>query len=441
MNDLNQLKRLSSFLFISLSLNAILAVGLGYYFWVDRPPTPVCERQPLASKKTHPPLTVAIGSQDAIKALKKHPMSDLKEKLSDKRVVEMGYTVRDLSLAALAGFYQVDIERAIKKPIEEKWLSYGTEGETLAVYPGLQDEDFDRVISFMETEKWPFKTEGLFKLLKSERWNGDASLEDAFFLTPEFLTIENIFQPAKIDRKTLLQLVLGGDFGKLKGYHERHKTLHDISDSERRLILLDYLNSASLTSAKLLLQNDYDFALKKLSDEQAIQILTLFKDKTADSEKYAKAILTTPRSDKVRRIAVERLSEYAGNPLPREFDLKKALEAHLPQTVKANVTPVKLKGESQPKTAVLSKSPKEVPKLPLKKEKIYIVQNNETVWSVAKKFKVDVNAIKKMNALDTDKLKPGTALRIPILNLSSPAPSQPPQDAKARTLKAAPKPK
>lgn len=449
LSDLNQLKRLSSILFVSLTCNAALAVGLGYYFWVDRPPTPVCEHKPVSTKKSHPHLTVAIGAQDAIKALKKHPMIDLKEKLSDKRVVEMGYTVRDLSLGALAGFYQLDIEKALKKPIEEKWLQYGSEGETLAVYPGLSDEDFNHILSFMETEKWPFKTEGLFKLLKSEKWKGDASLEDAFFLTPEFLTFENIFSPAKIDRKTLLDLVLSGDYGKLKGYHERHKALHEISDSERRLILLDYLNGASLISAQLLLKGDYEFTLKKLNDDQTIQILTLFKDKTADSEKFAKALLESPRSDRVRRVAVERLYEYAGNPLPQEFDLKKAIEAKLPQVAKTNITPVKptIPSVKTSVGAIQKAPPKMAPKLPLKKEKIYIVQNNETLWSVAKKFKVDVNVIKKMNAIDTEKLKPGTALRIPIpaaqavSSVSSVAPGQNPQGSKDRTLKAASKSK
>lgn len=409
---LSQIRRLSGLLCVSLCLNAILGVALGYYFWVDRPPTPVCEHQPSLSHKTHPPETLPLEANVTLQALKKLSTNDLKAKLNDTRVVEMGYTVRDLSAAALADFYLLDIEKAVKRPLEEKWLTYGAKGETIVVYPGLTDDDYKAIIAYIEQEKWPFKPQGLFKLLKSEKWRDDVSLQNAFFLTPEFLTIEALFNRALNSRADLLDLILSGDYGKLKAYHERHKSLHDLSDSERRLFLIDYLSSGSLVAATLLLKNDFEFTLKKLDDNQAITLLTLLKDKTAPAEKYAKEIVLSPRSDRVRRVAVERLYEYAGKPLPEKFDLAEALKTYLPTPVKQNLTPVKpLKiAEAKPKAPV----PKAPVKTPLKKEKIYIVQGSDTLSKVAKQFKVDAQVIKKMNGLENDVIKPGMALRIPL---------------------------
>lgn len=426
---LSQIKRLSGLLFVSLSLNAILGVSLGYYFWVDRPPTPVCEHQPCLTNKTHPPETLPLEAKVTLQALKKLSTHDLKAKLNDTRVVEMGYTVRDLSVAALSEFYQLDIEKAIKRPLEEKWLAYGSKGETIVVYPGLSDEDYKAIVVYLEQEKWPFKSQGLFKLLKSEKWKDDVSLQSAFFLTPEFLSIEALFNRSLNSRTDLLELILSGDYGKLKAYHERHKTLHDLSDGERRLFLIDYLSAGSLVAANLLLKNDFEFTLKKLDDNQAIALLTLLKEKTPESEKFAKEIVLSPRSDRVRRVAVERLYEYAGKPLPEKFDLADALKSYLPAPVKTNLTPIKPQAPSKiiaeatpvkPKPVVPIKAQAKSPmKTPLKKEKIYIVQGSDTLSKVAKQFKIDSAVIKKMNGLESDHIKPGMALRIPI-----PAPAQ-----------------
>ncbi|MFN4173973.1 MAG: LysM peptidoglycan-binding domain-containing protein [Parachlamydiaceae bacterium] len=443
---LNQIKRLSGFLFISLSLNAILGVSLGYYFWVDRPPTPVCEHLPSLVNKTHPPETLPLEAKVTLQALKKLSTSDLKAKLNDTRVVEMGYTVRDLSVAALSDFYLVDIEKAVKRPLEEKWLTYGSKGETIVVYAGLSDEDYKSITTYLEQEKWPFKAQGLFKLLKSEKWRDDVSLQNAFFLTPEFLTIEALFNRSLNSRADLLDLILSSDYGKLKAYHERHKSLHDLSDGERRLFLIDYLSSGSFVAANLLLKNDFEFTLKKLDDNQAITLLTLLKEKTPEAEKYAKEIVLSPRSDRVRRVAIERLYEYAGKPLPEKFDLADALKTYLPAPVKTNLTPIKplastkLIAETAPqkvKPITPVKTPAKIAlKTPLKKEKIYIVQGSDTLSKVAKQFKIEASVIKKMNGLESDQIKPGMALRIPI---PAQAPDRPLPSTKERSVKDAKK--
>jgi len=122
-------------------------------------------------------------------------------------------------------------------------------------------------------------------------------------------------------------------------------------------------------------------------------------------------------------VAVERLYEYAGKPLPEKFDLADALKTYLPAPVKANLTPIKpvqnkIVAEAAPvKTkaiAPINAAVKPQMKTPLKKEKIYIVQGSDTISKVAKQFKVDASVIKKMNGLESDMIKPGMALRIPV---------------------------
>jgi LysM repeat protein len=43
----------------------------------------------------------------------------------------------------------------------------------------------------------------------------------------------------------------------------------------------------------------------------------------------------------------------------------------------------------------------------------YVVQEGDSLWKISRKFGVDVNALRKMNHMQSDFLKPGAALYIP----------------------------
>ena len=321
--QLARIRRLSWLLLASLSLNAIQATFLFYWLFRERPPTPLYEgRLTQAEQK---PLATDAELTAAILALKGLSIDELILKLSDKRVVENGFRVQDLSLAILAGFYYFDIERALGRPLQPTVLSYGKKGETLVAYPGLQEIELARAEKFIRQEKWPFRAQGLFRLLKIEKFKDNTSLEEAFFLTGEFQSVERLLSRSAIkpSKKEMLELILSTPFGHLAAFHEKQRSDLDLSEGNRRLFLIGKIHQGSLPAALLLLKVDRDFSLKKLDDATTLHILSLLKERPPLGKSYAEELLKTPRSTLVRNAALTYL--------PEKLDLKKASLNLLPQ--------------------------------------------------------------------------------------------------------------
>lgn len=395
----NQLKRLSYILLASLSLNGILGCFLFYWVFRERPPVPVCENYLRPSESV--PLALDGELSPTIQELKELSIEQLIVKLSDKHVIENGFTVGDLSLAALAGFYYFDVERALTRPnefksLEQKILGYGTKGETLIVYPALSDSDFLSIEAFIRRERWPFRAQGLFRLMKNGKFKQDPTLKEAFFFTPEYLAVERLLSRAneKIDKQEILALLLSGEWGKLAAFHETQRASLDLSEPVRRSFLLDWIQQNSLPAAEILLKTDPEFALKKLDDKTTTRLLSLLKDSPDIAISYASQLLKTPRSDAVRRAALVYLPEALVTKAPM-------LQPPLKNTPKVNHL-------SMPLT------------LPMNgKEQVYIVQVNDSLWKIAKRFQISIDIIRKMNGLTTDELKPGRPLRLPLKAKSS----------------------
>ena len=341
-----QIRRLSWILLASLSLNAVQGSFLFYWLFRERPPTPICESPLMASLEK--PLATKSDMSASIRALKILTIQDLIQKLPDKRVVENGFTVGDLSLAILANFYYFDIERALQRSLEQKVIPYGNKGETLLVYPALKEEDFFQIERFIRQEKWPFRAQGLYRLLKNDKFNRDKTLADAFFSTPEYLSAERLLSRAPVipEKNEILELILSGQWGHLAALHEKQRTALDLSEGPRRLFLLSWIQNGSLPAASLLLKTDWDFAIKKIDDKTTIQILTLLKGKPELAKKYAEEILKTPRSNIVRKSALTYV--------PEKVDLKQASLKLLPKTPSTQpvLPPSKsLKPATKPKTS------------------------------------------------------------------------------------------
>ena len=48
-----------------------------------------------------------------------------------------------------------------------------------------------------------------------------------------------------------------------------------------------------------------------------------------------------------------------------------------------------------------------------KKDRLYIVQDGDTLWKISRRFNVDIAILRDHNKLRNDALKPGTPIRIP----------------------------
>lgn len=423
-SNLKYIRKLIIALTASGILNIILIAAFFYWLTKDTPPSPYFEQKPALTAERQPSLAIESGNAELIHYFRSLTFDQLKATLSNTQLVENGYLMRDIALGALVAFHHFDLSRAlVGYPFpDQRSIVYGQlksgKPATIIVYPGLSDHQFEAVINFANTERWPLTSKGLFLQLKKQGNDKDPSLLDAFLMTPEFLAVEMLFNRADmpINKVEIQQMVLEGAWPMLSDFSEQQKHFQDLSPAKRQRFLLDYIGHHSKTAAYLLLKTDGEFALKKLDDQHVIDLLELMNDKTAESEKFARDLLISPRSTKVWKLASAKLYQYAGEKEPEanlhHMAIKRfGIESPLAHSILEKPIP---KIDSKP--IADKKTPeKRAEKMPLqtRKERLYIVQEGDSLWKIAKRFNVNIDALRNHNKLTSDALKPGSPIRIP----------------------------
>lgn len=458
-NSLSSIRKLTAALLVSGSFNVILVAFILYWGLRERPPTPYCELKPASQSEEQTPLAIDHSNSEVVRYFRKMPMEWLVNRLGSTQLVENGYTQRDLALACLVAFYHFDLERALKGlplPTQKRSLVYGKlrsgQPAILTVYPGLSDTHFAAIKAFASVERWPLTSYGLFTQLKKiDIQKADPLLLEAFFMTPEYHAVEMLFSRISppINQKLLLLMVLQGNWSLVKALTEQQKLSQDLSVARRQRFLLDQIQHQSKAAATILLQVDGSFAVRKLDDKDVLQILELLDEKSSESEQFALALLTSPRSDSVWKQAAMRLYAYAGEPLPTDYSHRAAIARFAPNYKTADLaevsTPLTIKTPEE-KTASVSQTPVPVPTskskpvstptvaLPPKqvesksysqpsktttqakapRQRLYIVREGDTLWILSRRFNIDVETLKAFNKLDSDVLHPGKPLYIPV---------------------------
>ncbi len=277
---------------------------------------------------------------------------------------------------------------------------------------------------------------------------------------------------ARIRKHELVDVILEGTWTLLSQFVEQQRQLNDLSDARRQHLLLNYIRKGSETAAYMLLKTDGEFALKKLDDVLVITILQLLSTKTEESEKFALALLVSPRSTSVWQQASLRLYEYAGEAIPDDWNYQTSLKRFTPDkaildsTIKPVVavastssklqpSPVQSTSPSKSLTPKLASTPVSRPLVSANKPvsqnsmppkgrliassdgsdpsknastsskklsgqqrrqpqyRLYIVQEGDSLWKIARRFGVDMDTLKENNHLQSNALKPGTVLKIP----------------------------
>ena len=421
------------------------------------------------------PLADSRTNNEVIASFKGMSLEQLVSKLNNINMVENGYTQRDLALGCLTTFHHFNLSRALlglAPPEQQRLLSpFG-----IVVYPGLTEPQFQAIIQYANTERWPYTSEGLFILLQRLEFENEPSLEEAFLLTPEFSAVETLFSRSdvSVDKKELMSILKEGNWKELFAFTEQQRMSQDLSPARRQKFLLDYItHHQSGTASLILLKIDPDFANKKLDDPTVVVMLKAMTIKTPESEKFALNMLQSPRSDVVWKQAAIRLYDFVGELPPQPSNRAMALSRFAPDALINSQSPKKTTSAAAPikaaalvdvpkkvpskqpgkemtkQTAAMIKSkeavkPKEVGKIkelakPAKeigkvketpkrqpiaaakttkpsiiKDRLYIVQDGDTLWKISKRFNIEVDAVRKHNRLSTDALKPGTPIRIPI---------------------------
>jgi LysM repeat protein len=460
-----RIRHLSLALIVSGALNIGVLSLLLYWVLRERPPTPYYELKPASSEQQQIPLADQRGCAEMIAQLSQLSFSQLVSCLSHVQLIENGYAERDLALACLMAFHHFDIQRALPKnaqPQQKRFLAWKPKGQEVAiplfVYPDLTQQQFDALIQFAKKERWPLTAEGLFLLLKNQKANNsfDDHLIETFVLTREFWTVELLFNRSeqRASRLEILTVLLEGDWSLLKQFVDQQRQLHDSSDARRQKFLLDYVKAGSSSAAMLLLKTDWDFAAKKLDDQQVLAILQLMPLNLPDGIIFAKEMLTSPRSTKVWRQASQWLYMQAGEQMPIKWTHHAALVRFVPEKASTELisklpaapapiatplplvrakttraTPIQPDASPKSMSIVAQASPPKPSQVTKKlssasstkkegssasaKTLIYIVKEGDSLWKISQRFGVKVDEIKKLNGLKSDILRVGMILKLP----------------------------
>lgn len=438
-NHLDQIRYLTKAVFISGGANIVLLALLFYVLTKETPPRPYFELKPAKEEEQSPSLASDQGNAELIRTFRMLPVEQLLLKLTNIQQVENGYTQRDLALGALVTFHHFDLARAFlgqAQPTQQRKIPFGKNRKgnvvEMVVYPGLTEQQYQAIVHYANTERWPFTSEGLFSLIRKKKRQNDPSLSDAFFLTPEFLAVETLFNRSEVhvEKSELLKMLCQGTWILLTTFTEQQRITQDLSPARRQRFLLDYIDLGSPVAANLLLKTDAVFAVRKLDDVHVLSMLNMLVEKTPEAKEFALGLLTSPRSDAVWQAAANRLYDLSGEVKPDKNVHHAALLRFVPQSsrvVTASQAPRKEKSPSikaTPATAPTkvakadptpkpTKAIKAISKPKTPKGRSYKVQEGDSLWKIAKRFKVDIEVLKKHNHLQSDFLKPGTTLKIP----------------------------
>lgn len=390
-NLLARLRLLSFLFFISGSFNIVLLAFFIYFTLKEHPPAPYGERKPVSVAAKEVKLNSVCA--ELMNRFKRLTFDELVTKLTETNALNHELKERDFALASLVSFYDFDIKKALasfSSPLKQKIIIAGS--DRLSVIVGLRDEQFDSIVDFAKREKWPFRTRGLFQLLKKGNIT-DESLIDAFFLTPEFSWTSTLFARAEIAMQPneLLEILLEGDYGLLLTFKERHRNAKTLSVEDRQQFLIDYVKAGSKSAAHWLLKLDWEYAAHRLSDEIVLTILSLSDKKCEEEKRFASFIAVSPRGKSVRQLAEKRLLEYNGS---KPAIQEKVLTNLKPKDSFPVIAPIKKLNFSQ-------------------QDRIYVVQEGDSLWKIAKKYQLNVDVVRYYNRLNSDLLQPGTVLKIP----------------------------
>lgn len=339
-----------------------------------------------------------------LQSMSKLSFRELAALLTNRELVEEGYSKRDLALSALAAFHHFNLEKALGgAPTQKRFLAW--EGaQPIEIYPGLSEEQFDAAIHFAYQEKWPLTSKGLFLLLQKVGSAADDTLRDAFAMTPEMYALQTLFQKsgAPQDTKVLMQLVGEGSWELIDRFVKEQAQLLDLSPEKRRRLLLSYLAHHSPTAAYLLLETDASFAAKKLDDKGVLDLVVLLNHRTEPAAQFCASLLSSPRSDAVLQAAALKLYAFAGEASPAPLDVKAAVTRFAPSA------------KAAPKPEIAKAPPPQTPsKTKASGGKRHTVKEGESLWKIAKQYKVKVDDIVQLNGMEKATIRPGMNLKIP----------------------------
>ncbi|MBS0621231.1 MAG: LysM peptidoglycan-binding domain-containing protein [Verrucomicrobia bacterium] len=397
---LKRTKWLTQALIISGAINIGLVATFVYSILRERQETLAIELAPRPKEGGHPQIT----NTELLNSYTLLPMQELLLRLENADLIEEGLTKRDLALACLVAFHHFNLDKALgglllQKRVIPLYHAEGGESIELPVFPGLADYQFQAILHYAKTEKWPFTSQGLFYEIQRAVLPRDPSLLDAFYLSTEYHAVHTLFTKTQlaVTREQIIDLLCQGDWNTLTAFTKAQRASLDLSPDCRRSFLLEYVKQHSPLAAELLIHSDPEFILKRLDDAQILSLLDLYPGSLATLEPIAKQLLTAPRTDAVHERAAKILYALVAEPLPVPYQHTLAIQRFAPQQL----------------PPVLVAAKEALPALATAQKRIHTIAPGDSLWKISRKYRVSIEEIKRVNHLETEKLRPGKTLEIP----------------------------
>lgn len=388
-------KWLTQALIISGTLNVGL-LSTFIYFAMSEGESPISAGS--KSHKSSKDLSENLGLQELLAKYSTLSFQELLLRIGNSDHVESGYTKRDLALSSLVAFHHFNLERALGGlTLQKREITFthkeDNERISLTIFPGLADYQYEAIVHYAKTERWPLTSQGLFFELQSTKPPYDPSLLEAFYLTPEFHFSSLLFSKTGIGLKKeyVATLLASGSWSTTSEMTNHLRMNAEFTIEERRRFLLQLTQENSRLAAKILLEIDLDYCLKSLDNEQVLFVCELLGEKTKPA--FLKELLQSPRSDEIWKKAASILYEQAAEEVPEALDLELAkrrfIDLKAPPKIATAPAPVRATG------------------------KVYTVVSGDSLWKIAKQHNASVKAIREKNQLTSDTLRVGQKLNLP----------------------------
>jgi hypothetical protein len=306
----------------------------------------------------------------------------LLEELDNDKIILDNFKIKDLALSYLFTYFDFDLYRALNgQSVVTKTLKFHSANmeDELVIVLGLEEQEEKKIAHFIQEERWPFNSKGLYRRLKLGLYE-DVSLKRAFYNTSEFYTFFTLLNRAdeQMTKEEVLGILLEGHWELLEEFHKGQRNMQDLSRGKRRQLLLDYVAIGSVKATNIFIESEWQFILDNFEDKHLKVMLRQISLKEPSSRLFLKRLLLED-SRKDLWVKARQLLDQKSVSLP-------------PSSV------------SEIARMKFTKS---------KEESNYKVKKNDTLWEIAKKFHVSLKEIKQYNRMYSDIIYENQELKIP----------------------------
>ncbi len=347
--------------------------------------------------------------------------------LENETVVANGYRLQELAVAVLlARGYQVEDPLrplgAWPQPLSAfSWTDADGKHVVIKLFSHLGAREIQAVRAFICETAVPFTAEGIVR--KMSQGHDSVLMKNALVRTDEWMTFSRLFSALPEEERLSLAKDVGGEpFSAVVAWGLSHTDPKDVGP----FIASVFSRYPSPCLAELVASTYADVVVFQASDETALLLFSHLPPQSEAGVRLAMRLLHGQRKLPVWQASQAYLARAASMPTLCSMRREEVL-AWLQQVARpvresppptpqreapAAVPAPKPAPMATPSTPVAQVS-KRVAARQLQPYRTYVVRKGDTLWSIAKRFNVDVEKLKYLNGLKGTTLTPGKVLRIP----------------------------